>query len=74
MKKVMKPAKGFNAREVGSNLFSFQFRPKADMREVIAQKPWHFDKNLLVLKEVERGEQPSKTNLNTTLFWVRLYY
>ncbi|KAL8461738.1 hypothetical protein ACS0TY_033006 [Phlomoides rotata] len=58
MKKAMKPTKGFIAKEVGPNLFSFQFRSESDMREVLDREPWHFDKNLLVLKVLKRGEQP----------------
>ncbi|KAL8515434.1 hypothetical protein ACS0TY_014215 [Phlomoides rotata] len=56
MKKAMKPANGFIVKEVGQNLFSFQFRSETDLREVLAREPWHFDKHLLVLKELDMGE------------------
>ncbi|KAL8539819.1 hypothetical protein ACS0TY_001430 [Phlomoides rotata] len=73
MKKALKPAKDFVAKEVGLNLFSFQFRSEADLSEILNRAPWHFDKNLLVLQELEMGEQPSSSLLRTTTFWVRLY-
>ncbi|KAL8472185.1 hypothetical protein ACS0TY_028784 [Phlomoides rotata] len=69
----MKPANGFTAKEVGHNLFSFQFRSKIDQRDVLAKEPWHFDKHLLVLKELEMGERPSTTQLQHTPFWIRMY-
>ncbi|KAL8541619.1 hypothetical protein ACS0TY_002762 [Phlomoides rotata] len=68
MKKTMKPSNGFIAKEVGQNLFSFQFRSETDLREVLAREPWHFDKHLLVLKELNMGEQPSTAQLHHTLF------
>ncbi|KAL8494414.1 hypothetical protein ACS0TY_025284 [Phlomoides rotata] len=73
MKKAMKPSNGFIAKEVGQNLFSFKFRSKIDLREVLAREPWHFDKHLLILKELDMGEQPSTAQLHHTPFWVRLY-
>ncbi|KAL8473347.1 hypothetical protein ACS0TY_030250 [Phlomoides rotata] len=73
MKKVMKPANRSTAKEVGHNLFSFQFRSKADLRDVLTMEPWHFDKHLLVLKELDMGEQPSTSQLQHTPFWICLY-
>ncbi|KAL8548863.1 hypothetical protein ACS0TY_007939 [Phlomoides rotata] len=60
MKKATKPTNGFIAKET-------------DLREVLAREPWHFDKHLLVLKELDMGEQPSTAQLHHTPFWVRLY-
>ncbi|KAL8496970.1 hypothetical protein ACS0TY_020595 [Phlomoides rotata] len=73
MKKVMNLTKGFTAKEIGKNLFSFQFNYVADMREVLDREPWHFDKHILLLKELGRGEQPSSISFEKTAFWVRIY-
>ncbi|KAL8524893.1 hypothetical protein ACS0TY_014497 [Phlomoides rotata] len=59
MKKAMNPLMGFTAREIGKNLFSFQFRTISDMRSVLSREPWTFDKNILMLQELDGGEQPS---------------
>ncbi|KAL8465175.1 hypothetical protein ACS0TY_034610 [Phlomoides rotata] len=40
MRKAMNPPMGFTAREIGKNLFSFQFRVVSDMNEVLAREPW----------------------------------
>ncbi|KAL8491590.1 hypothetical protein ACS0TY_023257 [Phlomoides rotata] len=73
MKKVMNPPMGFMAREIGKNLFSFQFWSTLDMNAVLAREPWLFEKNIVVLKELEGGEQPSVVSFNQVPFWVRMY-
>lgn len=69
----MNPAVGFTVREIGKNLFSFQFKTEIDMKEVLSREPWHFDKNVLMLKELGAGEQPLDISFETTLFWIRIY-
>lgn len=73
MKKAMKPSKGFTAREVGPNLFSFQFQSRNDVEDVIKKEPWHFEKNLVILKELDKGEQPSLVKFDSVGLWIRLY-
>ncbi|KAL8477664.1 hypothetical protein ACS0TY_029820 [Phlomoides rotata] len=69
----MNPQRGFTAKEIGKNLFSFQFRSTADMLGVLSREPWHFDKNTILLKELGGGEQPSRVTFTTAMFWVRIY-
>ncbi|KAL8520777.1 hypothetical protein ACS0TY_011362 [Phlomoides rotata] len=73
MKKAMKPASGFTEKEMGHNIFFFQFRTREDLQEILQREPWHFEKNPLMLKELEPGAQPSQIRFNTTTFWLRLY-
>ncbi|KAL8545825.1 hypothetical protein ACS0TY_005807 [Phlomoides rotata] len=73
MKRAMAPTGGFAAREIDKNLFSFQFNSEMDLRAVLEREPWHFDKNVLVLKEFGRGQQPADVNFNSAAFWVRIY-
>ncbi|KAL8525181.1 hypothetical protein ACS0TY_014707 [Phlomoides rotata] len=70
---AMNPSRGFTTKEIGKNLFSFQFRSGADMQGILTREPWHFDKNILLLKELGGGEQPSTATFTTATFWVRLY-
>ncbi|KAL8513790.1 hypothetical protein ACS0TY_013050 [Phlomoides rotata] len=37
------------------------------------REPWHFDKNVILLKELDSGEQSSTVLFSTVTFWVRLY-
>ncbi|KAL8473666.1 hypothetical protein ACS0TY_030493 [Phlomoides rotata] len=68
MRKAMNPQRGFTAKEIGKNLFSFQFRSTADMLGVLSREPWHFDKNIILLKELGGG-----VTFTTATFWVRIY-
>ncbi|KAL8502121.1 hypothetical protein ACS0TY_021295 [Phlomoides rotata] len=73
MRKVMNPPRGLTAKEIGKNLFSFQFKSVTDMQGILCREPWHFDKNVILLKELLSGEQPSTVEFNTVTFWVHLY-
>ncbi|KAL8546299.1 hypothetical protein ACS0TY_006136 [Phlomoides rotata] len=59
MKRAMAPARGFTAKKIDKNLFPFQFIMEVDMRSVLNREPWHFEKTVVMLKELGRGEQPS---------------
>ncbi|KAL8470414.1 hypothetical protein ACS0TY_033045 [Phlomoides rotata] len=72
MKREMAPAGGFEALEIGKNLFSFQFKTEGDMRAVLAREPWHFDKNVVMIEELKSGTQPSSFELKHAAFWVRI--
>ncbi|KAL8515804.1 hypothetical protein ACS0TY_014484 [Phlomoides rotata] len=73
MRKAMNPSRGLTTNEIGKNLFSFQFKSAADMSGILNRQPWHFDKNIILLKELDNGEQPSTIVFTTVTFWVRLY-
>ncbi|KAL8457682.1 hypothetical protein ACS0TY_035523 [Phlomoides rotata] len=73
MKRAMNPSKGFTIKEIGPNLFSFKFRSVGDLLEIRKREPWHFEKNLLMLKTLETDEQPSKASFSSANFWIRIY-
>ncbi|KAL8457671.1 hypothetical protein ACS0TY_035514 [Phlomoides rotata] len=73
MKRAMNPSKGFTAKEIGPNLFSFNFKSHDDLMEVKRREPWHFEKSLVILKEIEKGEQPSVVSFRKTNMWIMLY-
>ncbi|KAL8502305.1 hypothetical protein ACS0TY_021443 [Phlomoides rotata] len=43
------------------------------MKAVLDREPCHFDKNVLVLKELGSGVQPATIEFNQAAFWVRIY-
>lgn len=43
------------------------------MKEILDREPWLFDKNLVLLKELDRGEQPSVVQLDSAVLWLRIY-
>ncbi|KAL8457923.1 hypothetical protein ACS0TY_035691 [Phlomoides rotata] len=73
MKRAMNPTKGFTAKEIGPNLFSFHFQSQIDLREVLSCEPWHFERNIMALKQLDLGERPSSTVFSSMAMWVRLY-
>lgn len=44
-------------KDLGKNLFSFQFRHWKDKERVLAGKPWWFDKKVLCLQEIPDNER-----------------
>ncbi|KAL8512077.1 hypothetical protein ACS0TY_018513 [Phlomoides rotata] len=68
MRRAMNPPMGFTACKIGKNLFSFQFCSSQDMKEVLSREPWLFDKYIMSLKELGRGEQPSTVCFDSTPF------
>ncbi|KAL8525118.1 hypothetical protein ACS0TY_014654 [Phlomoides rotata] len=73
IRKAMNPSRGLTVKEIGKNLFLFQFKSVVDMQSIPSREPWHFDKNVILLKELLSGEQPSTIEFNTVTFWIRLY-
>ncbi|KAL8498713.1 hypothetical protein ACS0TY_021879 [Phlomoides rotata] len=73
MKQAMAPAKGFAAWEIDRNLFSFKFNYESDLKNVLDREPWLFEKNVVMLKELGRGEQPSAISFDCAVFWIHLY-
>uniref|UniRef100_A0A7C9EUN2 DUF4283 domain-containing protein n=1 Tax=Opuntia streptacantha TaxID=393608 RepID=A0A7C9EUN2_OPUST len=75
MTKIWSPRKGLAAKEIGTNLFLFQFYHWKDLDRVIDGEPWFFDKNVVVLKRVDSASRPSELaeTLTHAPFWVRIY-
>ena len=57
MKNTWKPLKGLVIKDLGSNLFLFQFFSEADKKYVIDEGPLAFDGKLLLIKEWTGMEQ-----------------
>ena len=55
---LWRPVKGMCIKELGPNLFLFQFFHELDMRRVITGEPWTFNQHLLVAKWLDKNEQP----------------
>lgn len=75
MERIWNPKHGLEAKEIGANLFLFQFYHWRDMEKVTEGEPWFFDKSVVVLKPVVKGAQPSTMaeSLIYAPFWVRIY-
>lgn len=58
---------------IGENMYVFQFNHPKDKQYVLDNQPWHFNRDILVLKEVPENKQSSMIDLLETLFWIRAY-
>ncbi|KAK6133887.1 hypothetical protein DH2020_032377 [Rehmannia glutinosa] len=70
---IWRPVKGVFIKDLGPNLFLFQFFHESDLSRVISSGPWTFDNQLLLTKRLSVGEQPSKVELFHTEIWVQIY-
>ncbi|KAK6141670.1 hypothetical protein DH2020_024591 [Rehmannia glutinosa] len=70
---IWRPVKGVFLRDLGPNLFLFQFFHEMDVARVQKNGPWTFDNLLLITKRLNVGEQPSKVQLFLTELWVQVY-
>jgi len=75
MEMIWNPKQGLEAKEIGTNLFLFQFYHWKDMERVTEGEPWFFEKCVVVLNPVIKGIQPSTMaeSMTHAPFWVRVY-
>ena len=60
MRNVWKPSHGLVITDLDHNLFAFQFFSTEDMNCVLEEGLWAFGGHVLLLKELDIHEQPSK--------------
>ncbi|KAL5747729.1 hypothetical protein ACOSP7_024746 [Xanthoceras sorbifolium] len=51
--RIWRTTREFEIKSVGANTFVFQFKCEGDRKRVLEGWPWCFDKNLLVLREIQ---------------------
>lgn len=56
MASIWCPGKGACIRDIGSQLYIFQFFHNVDLRRVLEGGPWTFSNHLLILHELESRE------------------
>ncbi|CAN1238447.1 hypothetical protein LINGRAPRIM_LOCUS2107 [Linum grandiflorum] len=66
------PGCGVNIKQLADKLILCQFRHEVDLRRVLAEGPWHFDMNLLILEEIKPCQTPQDVSLLTADFWIQL--
>lgn len=58
---------------MGNHLVLFAFEDETDVARVLMGEPWLFDKHLMALREIERGEAIQSLTFDTTCFWVQIH-
>lgn len=70
---VWKPTMGISIKEIGQDMFLFQFFRKEDMQWVLNGGPWSFDNVMVALTSVAAGEDPAKVNIWFLNIWIQLH-
>lgn len=64
--------KAFQLRDLDDGRFVAEFLSRRDKEKVVADGPWHYERQLVVLKEPHDSDQLSTIALNKCNFWVRI--
>lgn len=73
MAAIWRPVKGVWIKELGPNLFIFQFFHELDLERVINGGPWTFEQHLLIFSKLENGMNPMQMVLFEVDFWVQVH-
>ncbi|MBA0548731.1 hypothetical protein Golob_019813 [Gossypium lobatum] len=65
------PLRGVSIMEIEDKRIFFRFYSEIDLKRVMDDMPWFFNRHLIVFHRLIRGEDPSIVLLWTTVFWVR---
>jgi hypothetical protein len=60
-------------KELDVNLWLIEFSNGDDKRRVLEGRPWLFDRNILVLKEVVEDVAPVQMDFSSSLFWIQVH-
>ncbi|KAK9987692.1 hypothetical protein SO802_027931 [Lithocarpus litseifolius] len=67
-------AKFLTKRALNMDAIAATFQPfKADVDNILANEPWSYDKNLMVLQQYEAGSEVEDLTFNLTHFWVQVH-
>jgi hypothetical protein len=60
-------------KELHDNIWLIEFSTEADKRRVQEGCPWLFDRNVLILKEVEESVPPAQMDFSKSPFWIQVH-
>ncbi|KAL0012219.1 hypothetical protein SO802_007327 [Lithocarpus litseifolius] len=64
---------GFKLKNIRNYIVLFIFDSKADVDNILANEPWSYDKNLMVLQRYEADSEVEDLTFNLTHFWVQVH-
>ncbi|CAO2821304.1 unnamed protein product [Amaranthus hypochondriacus] len=73
MKGIWRVQAGLDISNIGRNLFQFQFYHWKDKERVLAGQPWHFDRNAIILSNLDHVTKPSELLFFHLPMWARFY-
>ena len=73
LKSVWKAEHSFEVNDLDENKVMFLFQTTEDMERVLLLSPWSFDKYLLILRKLVRGEAVKDIKFNKSPFWIQIH-
>ena len=70
---LWKPNKSLQLSVISDDLFLAEFEDERDKRRVMDMRPWHYEKQLVLLKEFDGEKDPKDMTLKWSPFWVQIY-
>ena len=63
----------FKVKNMGNHTVLFTFDNKLEVDSILSNKPWSFDKHLMVLQHNDKDTLVKDLNFNRTSFWVQVH-
>jgi hypothetical protein len=60
-------------QEVQENIWVFEFSDRDDKERIMAGRPWSFDRQIIILNELDGNAPPSQMQFTHSPFWVQVY-
>ena len=73
LKSIWKTKENFVVQDTGDNTTLFLFQNEGDMNKVLWASPWSFDKYLLVLHKLDKGDSISTISFDRSSFWIQIH-
>ena len=73
LRSVWRTKRDFEVSDIGENRVLLLFQEKEDLDRILLQRPWSFDKYILLLHKLEVGESISTLTFHEAAFWVQIH-
>lgn len=70
MRKAWRPVIQMKFRDLGAHMMRVEFSDTWDKERVNREGPWSFDKNLVLIKEVDGTQQVHQIKFTEAIFWI----
>ena len=72
-KPLWRTKNGFRVKNLGNHVVLFTFDNEEEVDTIMANKPWSFDKHLMVLQRYGKDSIVEKLSFNLNHFWVQVH-
>ncbi|WCJ21356.1 hypothetical protein M5689_003515 [Euphorbia peplus] len=66
--------KTFQIKDLGDELFLCEFESKKEKDKIFNEGPWHYERHLVVLRELPENTLPTYTSMKWCDLWVRMIH